>query len=157
MSNELTPKQEKFAQGLFKGLSQREAYKRSFNAQKMKESTIDRNAHELFKNSKILARLKELQERVASKEIITKEEILQKLKKVAEVAEQYMVTTKYFGSNANKGVTAADAGTMSALTGALNEINKMCGFHAPKEQNIKIGGDSVDIFREYVEALKSGK
>jgi len=36
----LTPKQEKFVQGLFSGLSQREAYKQAYNAVNMKDTTI---------------------------------------------------------------------------------------------------------------------
>ena len=43
----LTVKQEKFVQGLFKGLTQREAYKQAFNTENMKDATIDNNAYKL--------------------------------------------------------------------------------------------------------------
>lgn len=49
-------KQEKFVQNLVKGMSQREAYKSSYNASNMKDTTIDSNASRLFADSKVLAR-----------------------------------------------------------------------------------------------------
>ena len=52
----LTPKQEKFVQNLVKGMSQREAYKDSYNAEKMADSTIDSKACLLFKKEKVRAR-----------------------------------------------------------------------------------------------------
>jgi phage terminase small subunit len=58
MSDKLTIKQEKFAQGLFAGLSQREAYKQAFNCDKMTDKTIDEAACRLADNSKVTARIK---------------------------------------------------------------------------------------------------
>ena len=37
----LTVKQEKFVQNIIKGMSQREAYKNSYNATKMKDNSAD--------------------------------------------------------------------------------------------------------------------
>ncbi len=56
----LTPKQEKFVQNIIKGMSQREAYKNSYNASKMKNETIDSKASNLFKEDKIRTRYEEL-------------------------------------------------------------------------------------------------
>ena len=56
----LTPKQEKYVHNLVKGMSQREAYKKSYNASKMKDETIDKRASELFKNREIKGRYEEL-------------------------------------------------------------------------------------------------
>lgn len=67
MANELTPKQEKFVQGLFSGLSQREAYKQSYDAKNMVDKTIDETASKLLKDHKIATRLGELQEEVKKK------------------------------------------------------------------------------------------
>lgn len=64
MANNLTVKQEKFIQGLIKGLSQREAYKQAYNAENMKDNTIDRKAHELLKVGKVKARHDELKDKV---------------------------------------------------------------------------------------------
>lgn len=56
----LTIKQEKYVQNLVNGMSQREAYKNSYNAENMKDTTIDNKASKLFKNDKIRARYEEL-------------------------------------------------------------------------------------------------
>lgn len=66
-ANILTDKQEKFVQGLMKGLSQREAYKQAYSTSKMKESTIDEKACILLKNDKVRARFEDLHGKVIAK------------------------------------------------------------------------------------------
>ena len=57
----LTPKQEKFIQGIVSGkLSQREAYKQAYNATKMKDETIDKKASILFSKGEIRGRYEQL-------------------------------------------------------------------------------------------------
>jgi len=63
----LTAKQEKFVNGLIKGLSQREAYKQAYNASKMKDNTIDRKAYEVLKKDYVKARFDELNGKVVKK------------------------------------------------------------------------------------------
>ena len=58
----LTVKQERYVQGLFKGLSQRQAYKEAYNCENMKDETIDNNAYKLGQHNEIITRLKELQQ-----------------------------------------------------------------------------------------------
>ena len=56
----LTPKQEKFVMALINGMSQRQAYKFAYNAENMKDHTIDRRACELFKKDNVQAKYKQL-------------------------------------------------------------------------------------------------
>ena len=56
----LTTKQELFIQGLIKGYSQREAYKMAYEADNMKNETIDKRASELFSKGEIKGRYEEL-------------------------------------------------------------------------------------------------
>lgn len=70
----LTPKQELFVQNLVKGMSQREAYKNSYNAKNMADETIDNNASKLFKNNEISVRYKELIKEADDKAIMTAKE-----------------------------------------------------------------------------------
>lgn len=63
----LTDKEEGYVQGLLKGLSQREAYKQSYNASRMKDESIDVRACELFKKSKVKLRYDELHDKVIEK------------------------------------------------------------------------------------------
>jgi len=78
----LTIKQEKFCQGLFAGLKQREAYIQAYNCENMKDSTIDRNAHELVKSSKMATRIQELTDELKDRNIITIEQVLAEYKKI---------------------------------------------------------------------------
>jgi phage terminase small subunit len=77
MADKLTIKQEKFAQGLFAGLSQREAYKKAYNAKNMADNVIDVKASELSNNGKIKVRLKELQDKLCNRNMVTVERVLQ--------------------------------------------------------------------------------
>ena len=56
----LTPKQEKFVMALISGMSQRQAYKFAYNAENMKDHTIDRRACELFKKDNVQTKYKQL-------------------------------------------------------------------------------------------------
>jgi len=85
----LTPKQEKYVQGLFAGKSQREAYVEAYpTAKNWKPESIDVKACQLAKSDKIMLRLKALQDEVAeeikAKNIITVEEILTEYAKIAK-------------------------------------------------------------------------
>jgi len=82
MADKLTPKQEKYVQGLFAGLSQREAYKQAYNASRMKDETIDKKACELAKRGKIRGRLTELQDELKERNMVTVEKVLTELAKV---------------------------------------------------------------------------
>lgn len=63
---------ETFAQELAKGVSQRKAYRVAFpNSKNWKDSTVDSRACDLAKNSKVLARVKELQDLATSKAVKT--------------------------------------------------------------------------------------
>lgn len=75
----LTPKQEKFVQELVKGKSQRQAYKAAYDASKMKDSTIDRRASELFGNSEVKARYNELIQTGSKKALWTRERAVNEL------------------------------------------------------------------------------
>lgn len=63
----LTLKQERFVQELVKGKSQREAYRASYDASRMKERTIDVKASLLFNRGDIRMRYDELMESSRSK------------------------------------------------------------------------------------------
>ena len=66
----LTAKQERFVQELIKGKSQREAYKAAYNAERMKDSTIDNKAYILFKRGDIRARYDELMDEISRQVVV---------------------------------------------------------------------------------------
>lgn len=84
----LTPKQEKFVRNLVNGMSQREAYKNSYDAENMTDKTIDEAACKLFNDSKIYTRYQELIERAATASIMTAQERLEFLTDVIKGIER---------------------------------------------------------------------
>ena len=69
----LTTKQEIFVQRLIEGNSQREAYKFAYDAENMKDETIDKRASELFSKREIKGRYEELKNELKNKMFYTVE------------------------------------------------------------------------------------
>ena len=112
----LTPKQEKYVQGLVAGLSQRQAYIQAYSTKNMKDTTIDNNAYKLMQNNEISTRYNELMEEHKSKALWTREEAVNEL--------------KWLYKQAIKSIEEQDEGyvrqgTSSALLGAIQELNKL--------------------------------
>lgn len=78
----LTAKQEKFVRNLIKGMSQREAYKNSYDAENMSDKVIDNEASLLFNSREISMRYRELQDRLDNATIMTAQERLEYLTEV---------------------------------------------------------------------------
>ncbi len=113
MADKLTIKQERYAQGLFAGLSQREAYKQAFNCARMKDKTIDEKACRLANSDKVRARLKELQEKLCNRNMVTVERVLQEYAKLG-----FFDPRKLFNDNGSpKEITDLDDETAAALAG----------------------------------------
>lgn len=83
MADKLTIKQEKYAQGLFAGLTQREAYKQAYNADNMTDAVIDVKASELANSGKIKVRIDQLTQELAERNMVTKEKVLSELAHIA--------------------------------------------------------------------------
>jgi phage terminase small subunit len=81
--DKLTIKQEKYAQGLFAGLSQREAYKQAYNCDNMSDKSIDENACRLAADIKVVSRIEELKMRLQERNMVTVENVLSELSKIA--------------------------------------------------------------------------
>ena len=92
MPNDLTPKQETFANAVASGKTQADAYRAAYSAGKMKDATIQSKACILMKDGKVRARVDELRKPIAKKAQITLEshlEDLQKLRNMAVKEKQY--------------------------------------------------------------------
>lgn len=109
-------KNEKFAQGIFEGLSQRKAYRAAFpSSVKWKDSTVDSRASELYNTSEILGRLKELKEEAADDSILS---VIERKRWLSELIESF------------------DERTENKLK-ALDLLNKMDGEYTTKiEANV---------------------
>lgn len=67
----LTPKQEKFVQGIIDGMSQADAYRAAYNCSRMTDKTIWEAASKLMSDSKVSARVSELRDRITSEKIMS--------------------------------------------------------------------------------------
>ena len=82
-NSRLTAGQEKFCQEIAKGETQRQAYYTAYTrSKKWKPEVVDAKASELRKNGKVLVRLKELSAKTEIQNDITRNDLVEQLKKI---------------------------------------------------------------------------
>lgn len=84
----LTPKQEKFVQGIIEGMSQADAYRSAYSTKNMADKTIWENASRLMSDSKVAARVQELRDKVMTPSIMTAQERLEWLTSIVKSTEE---------------------------------------------------------------------
>ena len=109
----MTPKQEHFAQCIADGMTQADAYRAAYGADKMKTETIHKRASELMSDGEVKGRVQELKSKLSAKALWSREMSVKALVKAYQLAEK--------GQNPQ------------AMTGAIKEINAMHGFNAPQK------------------------
>jgi hypothetical protein len=146
-STTLTDKQERFALALFKGLSQREAYKEAGYSNKTSFPAIDVNASKLAKNTKVLLRLSELRKRAEDNAVMDVLERKIKLSKIVrgdiadflnEDGEPVLIPglqntealKKYVVRHFERGATSVTIWEIELLDpiAAIRELNRMDGY-----------------------------
>ena len=133
----LTTKQEKFIQGLVSGLSQRKAYQQAYNAERMKDATIDNNAYKLMQKNEILTRYKELMSQHKEKALWTREQAVNDLIWLKEQAKKSI-------KEQDEGYIRQ--GTSTAYVNAIKELNALEDVYPDKAQNININGELNNPF-----------
>lgn len=88
MAQKLTPKQEKFCLAYIETGNASEAYRRSYNAGKMKDTTVNRNAAALLKNNKVATRLSELQSAAQKRHEVTIDSLTEMLREDRDLARK---------------------------------------------------------------------
>ena len=84
--SKLTDKQERFCHLVIELGNTSEAYRQSYDSEKMKVETVNRAAKQLMDNPKIATRLKELREPIIEKHNITVESLLKELEEARTCA-----------------------------------------------------------------------
>ncbi|SMD02201.1 terminase small subunit [Novosphingobium sp. B1] len=84
----LTPKQEAFALAYIETGNASEAYRRAYDAARMKDATVNRKAKELLDNGKITARVDELKAEHAERHAVTVDAIAAMLREDREFARK---------------------------------------------------------------------
>jgi phage terminase small subunit len=82
----LTPKQERFAQLVAEGKNLSEAYRLSYNAEKMKPETVNREAKALIDDPKISTRVEEIRKPIIERTQITLDSHLRDLMMLRNMA-----------------------------------------------------------------------
>lgn len=131
----LTAKQEKFVRNLIEGMTQREAYKNSYNAENMADKTIDEKACLLFADEKVRTRFKELQDQLAKASIMTAQERLIYLTEIVKDIQGEKVMEVVNGEVKEYTAPASVKNKLSAI----DIMNKMQGEYVTKvEGNVSV-------------------
>ena len=109
-------------------MSQREAYKDAYNAENMKDETIDVQASKLFNNNKVSIRYKELMEELKDNAIMTATERMIWLTEVVKGIQTEKEAIFTDGDVVIKDVEA----NLSTKIKALDTLNKMSGEYITK-------------------------
>lgn len=137
MGKGLTIRQEKFAQKYVECGNASEAYRYAYpSSAKWKDKTVWENASRLMANSKVSARVKELEEASKQASQVTREEIL---KLCADVIRGAMITDNAQMRKEVIGGISKNTTTQTNIskTWAVERLCKMCGFDSPTEVNIR--------------------
>lgn len=94
MAVKLTPKQESFCLAYIETGNASEAYRRSYNASRMKTETINTKAKELLKNGPVTVRIDELKAEHVERHKLTVDDLLAEL----EEARQLGILTEQVGA-----------------------------------------------------------
>ena len=141
----LTAKQEKFVRNLIQGMSQREAYKNSYDAENMTDKTIDEEACRLFNDSKISARYQELIERAATASVMTAQERLEFLTEVImDIQREHKISITEDGK-----IEYDEPADLNTKLKAVDLMNKMQGEYTT---NTKVTVSYEDRLKEVVAA-----
>lgn len=131
----LTAKQEKFVRNLIQGMSQREAYKNSYDAENMTDRVIDNEASKLFNSHEISVRYKELQDSLDKHTIMTAQERLEYLTEVIKGLQGEKITEVVDGELKEYTVPTSMKNKLSAI----DLMNKMQGEYVTKvEGNVSV-------------------
>lgn len=133
----LTPKREKFCQEMAKLGNQRQAYKKAYNCENMKDETIDNNAYKLMQDNEIITRLKELSDEIKNANIADAQEIQEALTRLirGEIKEEVPMVIDNELEMARKQVTPKDrikaAETLAKMRGYF-DMNNTEGVKMPE-------------------------
>ena len=84
----LTPKQEAFALAYVETGNASEAYRRAYNAEKMKPASVAVNASKLLADAKVAPRVKELQAKAVERHEITVDDLIRELEEARTAASK---------------------------------------------------------------------
>ena len=130
----LTPKQEKFCQGIVKGLSQADAYRDAYDCENSSDEVIWNEASKLMKSREVSARVQELRAEVTQEIKYTKADCFRQLQEAFAVAAE---------QNNSQAMRAA-ADSCAKLLG-LNEETDGVNVSVTMMPTVKINGEELEL------------
>lgn len=124
----LTDKQELFVRKIIEGESQADAYRAAYNTQRMSDKSVWEKASRLMADDKVRARVAELRDKIADESIMTAQERLKLLTRIARGEEKEKVAVPCNGEIIEGDVTPA----IKTRLNALDIMNKMTGEYVTK-------------------------
>ena len=112
--DKLTPKQELFVQGIISGLSQRQAYRQAYKAEKMTDVAVDVQASKLLKNPKITLRYRELLKQFSNMSLWSREQAFNEYEWLKNKARASIERDGVRQENSNAFLSALDG--MNSMT-----------------------------------------
>jgi phage terminase small subunit len=109
----LTAKQEHFAQCIADGMTQADAYRTAYGADKMKTETIHKRASELMSDGEVSGRVQELRAKLSAKALWSREKSVEALLNVMGNPDR-----------------------QTDIIAAVKELNAMHGFNAPQKVDL---------------------
>lgn len=137
----LTPKQEKFVQGILDGMSQAEAYRSAYSCKNMSNNAIYREASLLIDSPKVSQRLNELREQLMKEKIMSAQERLELLTRIAKGEERERVVRIVDGEMVELEVPAS----IKTRQTAIDLMNKMTGEYTQKVEADVNGTVNINI------------
>lgn len=131
----LTAKQEAFVKCIIDGMSQADAYRSAYDTSKLKDKTIHEKASRLANDSKVRARLEELRKEMITPSIMSAQERLEALSRMARGEEPEKVAQLVNGEM----VVVDFPASLKTKQNAIDIMNKMTGEYTQKiEGNLNI-------------------
>lgn len=128
----LTAKQEKFVQCIIEGMSQADAYRSAYSTKNMSNNAIYREASVLMASPNISQRVKELREQTMTESIMSAQERLEMLTRMAKGEEPEKIVQIVEGEKVEYEIPAS----IKSRQNAIDIMNRMTG-----EYTTKITGD----------------
>lgn len=132
MARDLTPRQNKFIDGVVSGLTYSEAYRQAgYSIANYDCTTIAKKSSELANRVDIKGIIDSRKKQLADKAIWDREKALSLLAFIADKAKTQIDNDEKF-----------DAATANSMTKAIEQANKMCGYNEPEKIDANITGNA---------------
>ena len=124
----LTAKQEKFVQGIIEGMSQADAYRSAYDTSRFTDKSVWEKASALMNNVKVKSRLTELRDQIMKPSIMSAQERLELLTRMASGEEPEKIVQFIEGERVEFEVPAS----LKTRQNAIDLMNKMQGEYTQK-------------------------